>query len=292
MTSEDIIVVAFDGLDKELIDEFQLENIIQEEFGSIDNQTGMKHTYTSELFASFITGTNWKEHGVTKLRKWTNPSVGEFEKKISKLPLSEKTSGLRNAVIESINSLDAKKRKYRKEDLETETIFEKIENSRPIYVPSYNPSPFWIVGADNDPLSFGYSPEETIEHYYTREFRHRKEKLFSELENEIIGPRPFLMCHFHYPDTYQHMCGDKSIGAYNEEKLRKMYNEIDELAGQIKEKALNTGYDRIIFMSDHGLPDENSHNKNAFYSANKELFLDKTPKIMDFHDKILELTNE
>ncbi|WP_414837774.1 alkaline phosphatase family protein [Candidatus Nanosalina sp. VS9-1] len=285
--SENVLVVAFDGLDKELIEEFELENIRQEEFGSIDNQTGMKNIYTSELFASFITGTNWEEHGIEGLNKWKD-SRGEILDTLVPKNLLETKRGL-HRVRETLKSaLDAEETKWEKEDLKVDTLFEKIDNSRPIFVPGYNPSTFWTIEADLRPLGFGKTPAETMEHYDTREFSHRKEKLFSELENEFIPARDFLMMHFHRSDTFHHLYGDKDAN-YDEEKLREMYNEMDELAGEIKEKALEKGYDYIIFMSDHGLPAKIGHNENAFYSSNKELFLDQTPKIMDFHDKVLEL---
>ena len=60
---------------------------------------------------------------------------------------------------------------------------------------------------------------------------------------------------------------------------------MDELAKKIKQKALQKGYERIIFMSDHGLPAEEGHNENAFYSSNKELFGEEKPHITDFYDK-------
>lgn len=65
-----------------------------------------------------------------------------------------------------------------------------------------------------------------------------------------------------------------------------MYKETDKLAGKIKKKALQKGYEKIIFMSDHGLPTEEGHNENAFYSSNKQLFGDEKPRITDFRDEL------
>ncbi|MFB6199569.1 MAG: alkaline phosphatase family protein, partial [Candidatus Nanohaloarchaea archaeon] len=131
----------------------------------------------------------------------------------------------------------------------------------------------------------GYSSQEIVDWWRTREFRYRKNELMRELESEIIGARPLLMAHFHFVDIYQHHFGDKNLGNFDKDKLRKIYLEMDELAGEVKEKAEEQGYDHIIFMSDHGLPTETEHNKNAFYSSNKPLF-DEKPKIYDFYDKI------
>jgi hypothetical protein len=285
--SEKVVVIAFDGLDKKLIEEFGLENLNQQEFGSIDNVSGMSSIKTSELFASFITGKNFEDHGIKGIRKWNSQKVEKTEKIISKLPLSNKTVGLRKAIIESLNRLDAKQRKHLKEDLKCETIFEKVDNSRSMFVPSYNPSVFWVSECDAAPFKFGYSYQEAVKHYDTREHRYRKNQLLSELENEIVGPRDLLMCHIHRSDFHQHMYGNED-SVFDKQKLEKLYTEIDKVAGKIKQKALSSGYDRIIFMSDHGLPTGSSHNENAFYSSNRPLF-EEEPKITDFYDKILHL---
>lgn len=282
------LVIALDGMDKELIDEFDLEHIKQEEYGQIDNQTGLTETFTSELFASFITGKTHEDHGIKGLNRWSNKKVGKVENLIEKIPLSHKTESLRKAVIESINSLEAKKSKYDKSDLKCETIFEEVENSRAMFIPAYNPSPFWVIGSGLKPMKYGFSLDETVEHYDTREFRHRKEQLFKELENDITGARDFLMCHFHRPDIYHHLYGDKEIGAFDQEKLYTLYQELDEFVGEIVERAEDAGYERIIFMSDHGLPTKKGHNENAFYSSNEKLFPAKKPQIVDFHKKLLE----
>jgi predicted AlkP superfamily phosphohydrolase/phosphomutase len=89
--SKKVVVIAFDGLDKDLIEEFGLENLTQQEFGSIDNVSGMSSIKTSELFASFITGKNFENHGVKGIRKWDSQKVEKAEKIVSRLPLSNKT---------------------------------------------------------------------------------------------------------------------------------------------------------------------------------------------------------
>ena len=286
--SDDILVIAFDGLDYDLIEEFDLTEIKQQEFGRLDN-TATGAIKTSELFASFITGKI--STGVSGLKKYQNPKRGQY---IRKFPdyLSENIRGfstLKQILIDVVKP--GERVHYSKEDLKDDTLFEKVSSSRAMFVPSYNPSPFWQIGGLYRALSLDIPVEENVELWRTREFRHRKEELFRELESDILESRPLLMCHFHWPDFYQHMYGDKAVGGFfDKEKLRTMYKEVDELSKEIKLKAENQGYDYVIFMSDHGLPTEKEHNENAFYSCNKELFGDETPHITDFHDKILELT--
>ena len=286
-----VLVVAFDGLDRKLIRDFDLENIFQEEFGSIDVRTDVSSVVTSELFASFITGKTYEEHGVKGLNKWTNSKIDKFEESVSGIKFFDKFYGLRKAIFESINKLNALKRKHRKIDLCSDSLFEHIDNSRAMFVPAYNPSILWGCDSGFKPLRYNYNLKQTANFWDNREYRFRKNKLFKELDSEFTPTRDFLMCHFHKPDIYHHLYGDKNVGIVDEDKLKSMYDEIDKLAKEIKEKALESGYDTVIFMSDHGLPAEKEHNENAFYSCNHELFPDREPHITDFHDKILELIN-
>lgn len=287
MKSEKILLIAFDGLDYNLIKEFCCKNLMLKEFGKINNYTGINEIMTSELFASFITGKYWKEHGIEGL-KISNQTLSSKIVESLYFPLLTKFkfySFLFNILKRFFNY---KKYKPTKRDLKADTIFEKIKNSKAMFVPSYNPSPFWTARADWEPLDLGYSLEEAAESYNGREFRYRKEKFWEELN--LKSTRSFLMCHFHKTDTIQHFFGDRKVGTFDKNKLKKLYKETDKFAKKIYEKALNKGYDYIIFMSDHGLPSEIAHNKNAFYSCNKKLFPNKKPKIIDFYGKFLELT--
>lgn len=290
---EKILVIAFDGLDKELIERFGLQNITQNEFGLIDNSTDMSKRITSELFASFISGKNYEEHGIEGLRK--HDPKEKFLRDLIPRKWARNVTGVGTLedIVKAIVKPDSPV-KYDKEDLKAETLFEMVDNSRAMFVPSYNPSKFWWAGAEMKPLAKGASYEETAKYYDTREFSFRKNELFSELENEFTPTRDFLMCHFHRTDTYQHLFGDRDVGNFDQEKLRKLYHEMDEFAEEIIEKASNKGYNYIIFMSDHGLPEEDSHehNKNAFYSCNRELFVDEKPKITEFFDRIVGLIGE
>ena len=288
--SNNVLVVAFDGLDKELIEEFDLENIQQSEFGAIDNQTGMKHIYTSELFASFITGETHEEHGIEHLTTWEDESKGRIIETVAPKSIVESTRGF-HRIRETLKTLlKTDEVKFSEEHLEEETLFEKIDNSRGMYIPGYNPSVFWQLKAETLPLEYGYGADVAEEFWDTREYEFRKKNLFSELENEIVSPRNFLMVHLHRTDFHQHLYGDPTA-VMDKDKLKKLYQETDDLAGEILEKAEGK-YDIVIFMSDHGLPAKKGHNENAFYSSNTELFPNNTPKLTDFHDKILELTRE
>lgn len=282
------IVIALDGLDYELVKEFELENIIQEETGEINNHEGIKKIKTSELFASFITGETYEEHGVEGLAKWSNPKIQKFEDTVESIWFFDKFRELRQAVFETVSLFNASQRKHTKEDLEAESFFEEMNDSRAMFVPAYNPSMTWVIRAGTAPLKFGFSSEDVVDYWDSREYEHRKRELFSELENDIIPPRDLLMCHFHRPDMHHHMYGDKNLGNFDRFRLKELYEETDEFAREVKKKALEKGYERVIFMSDHGLPEAEGHNRNAFYSSNKPLFPDTIPHITDFHDVLVK----
>lgn len=295
-----ILVIAFDGLDKELIEKYNLEDVRQKEYGTIDNSTNMHSIKTSELFASFITGTNYEKHGLTGIQKgkYQNERKNKF---IDALFPSLLTKNLRGFtalkdIAKEVLRMEKVIERYTKEDIQTDTLFNKIEGSRPMFIPGYNPGMIWRLKTEVEPLKKGYSADRNAEYWDKRSYDVRKKGLFNELKNDILPARGLLMCHFHRPDIYHHFYAhdefhqETAQNGNTHEVLKKLYRETDSLAKEIKEKALNKGYDYVIFMSDHGLPTESAHNENAFYSCNKELFGDETPHITDFHDKILELT--
>lgn len=281
------LIVAFDGLDSELVDEFGLENLVQEETGEINNTAGMSGIMTSELFASFVTGETYESHGAKGLQYYTRGLLGKLLKKVfTNSLLMNNIRGLTRLQEVLLSLFDVRRVRYGKEKLKTDTIFDRVENSRAMFVPGYNPDLFWKTKCESNPLEYGYDSDRYLKFWDNRSYEHRKKSLFSEIS---FMSRPLLMCHFHRVDIHQHVYGDKEAGTYDQDRLYKLYKETDELAGEIKEKALKSGYERIIFMSDHGLPAEDTaHNKNAFYSCNSEIFPDKTPKITEFYDLLLE----
>lgn len=287
MKEKSVLVVAFDGLDRELIEDFGLDTFTDmEEFGLIDNNTNTYKRKTSELFTSFITGKNYGSHEITELWKFSNEKINKFEKIVDDLPFTNSFKGIRHALYQKILRFDCTKRMINKNDYPQKTLFEKIDNSRAFNIPGYNPSPFWskvrsVQLAEHD-------LEDRIPGYYwdVHEYRRRKNQFFSE----ISGYEDLVMAHFHRSDIHQHQYGDKDV-FYDVQRLEKLYKETEELAKNIIERYEND-FDVIIFMSDHGLPTEDQHNKQAFYSCNIDLFSDKTPKITSFHDQILSLTSE
>jgi predicted AlkP superfamily phosphohydrolase/phosphomutase len=279
VSQESILVVAFDGLDKELIEKFELENIQQNEFGPIINHTEVEKIMTPELFASFVTGKSTEEHGIRDRGKWNSEFLNKYEKFLNPLNLLSVKRFFKVFPWVSPDGVTL-------EDHEYDTIFDRIEDSQSLFVPTVSPSITQKVNwehatAVRNPV---LNMEEALE-MIEREFLWRKEVLMREIEENY----DLLMCHLFYPDHIQHHYQDWEMP---DEKKKEVYSEMDKTAAEIKEKAEDK-YDYIIFMSDHGLASKRKelhHNKNAFYSCNKNLFGDEDdPKITDFFDKIVDI---
>jgi predicted AlkP superfamily phosphohydrolase/phosphomutase len=275
-----ILVVAFDGLDKSFIEEYNLENIQQEEFGSVENSEDVERIMTDELFPSFVTGRPTEEHGIRDRGKWNSEFLNKYERFLNPLNL---LSVKRFFKVFPWISKDG----VTLEDHDYDTIFDKIENSKSLFVPTVSPSITQKVNwehatAVRNPVLDMDEALEMIE----REFVWRKKVLMEEIDEEY----DLLMCHFFYPDHMQHHYQDWEMP---DEKKKEVYQRMDETAEEIKEKAEGK-YEYIIFMSDHGFAskrEDEAHNRNAFYSSNVELFPNSELKITDFFDRFMDLVN-
>jgi hypothetical protein len=283
MTSEGgVLVVAFDGMDKELVEEFSPSNIIQEEFGSIDNSTGISKRMTSELFASFITGKTYESHGVKGLskpdKKWKedflNSKIVDYAR--------NNVRGFHRVHQTLKAALRYNSYHYTKDDIQEKTLFDEINASLPLYVPSYNPDPYWSAGIPHK--FFNNLPNQEAINSARRDTQRRlhfgssNSPAFFDITPEFWD---FIMLHLHDPDVFH----DTYTGDLEEE-----YNRLDEIAGQILEFIPDSW--TVIFMSDHGkmMNEKFEHNTNAFYSCNKELFSTEEPKITDFYQKLKSIT--
>ncbi|PSG98641.1 MAG: hypothetical protein BRC29_00760 [Nanohaloarchaea archaeon SW_7_43_1] len=275
-----VLVVTFDGMDKDLIRDYNCENLLgMEEFGTIDNSTGISTIITNELWASFITGKTWKGHGIISKNRPESDFLFEIEK-LNRYKFFRKFMGIRRSIYDNIPFLNSSIRAYDKRDLKSDTLFEKVPSSKAIDVRSYN----LIYNVDMmSGLKKGVSAATKELERFTE---YKKKELFQAMGEEYS----FIMTHFHKPDHIHHWYWE--VG--KNEKVEKTYHEMDELAGEIMDKAEQNEFEKVIFISDHGLPDmqKGAHNENAFYACNHELFGDEKPHITDFHDRILELISQ
>lgn len=273
---KNFLIIAFDGLDYDLIKKYNCKNIQQKEFGKIDNHTGITTIVTSEVFASFITGKTWEEHGIIGLRRPTSDFLYKIEK-LNRYKFFRKFTGLRRSICKNLPFVDGRERDVNKDDLKTSTFFDEIPNSKAIDVPSYNKGYYVKINEFFDLFGIKDAEKEL-----NRFEKCKKRELFEAVDQDYN----LIMAYFHKPDYIQHWYWE--VGKM--EQVKKMYEEMDGLAKEILNRARDK-FDTIIFMSDHGLPDKKGegHNEKAFYSCNKELFPKKVPHITDFYSKILDL---
>lgn len=304
MTDNKLLIIAWDGLDHELVNEFdiQLHEDRLDIQGKIDNDTGVHTRSTSELFTTFITGEYHDKHGVTGLNKYN--TRGELLEKL--FPKHERyykpvKSKIYNFLM---HHTKADKRKYRKEDYKTETMFEEVKHSEAMFVPGYEPGHAWeanLKAHTLDELSHREDPidatKQTIEMIFRKRLRLFEERI-SEDTPEYVLP-DLLMVQFHYPDHIQHIHGVKELGL-DKEILEKVYDRVERESQRLRELAESHGYE-VMFMSDHGLPKKHHHNKNAMFSVSgnfaskinlSEEFEEAEPRIGDWKEKILDYVGQ
>lgn len=267
-----LLVVAWDGLDYKLIKKFGLEHIPQDNIGEIDNNTGIDTRSTSELYTSFITGATHTKHGVTGINKFNDR--GKVLEKVFPAKIRSILPGIKLIYNKLWDLTGADKRKYNKEDYKQNTLFDEIDESKALFVPGYNPGFGWSANLKShtlDELMYKENPMQEAEKTVKMLFDHRWDSLKDVFD---FGDYKLLMVHFHYPDYIQHFYGTKGLN-YDEGVLKGMYNDIDHRAKKVKKWAELYGYD-VLFISDHGLPKNLEHNKQAFYSTSENLDLDLT----------------
>ncbi|MFB6200097.1 MAG: alkaline phosphatase family protein [Candidatus Nanohaloarchaea archaeon] len=270
-----VLLVAFDGMDRELMEEYRCEFLLNmDEVGDIDNSSDTFRIWTTELFTSLITGVNYDEHGVRALSQWDNEKLDDLEKVLERNWFFRKFNGLRKNFWEFLGFENIG---YSRNDYPQDTLFEKIEDSKSIDVPGYDV----LLNKGGDRIST-YGIQGAVKH---QDWIHEKKK--EDLFNAIGEEHDFLMAHFHKLDHYHHWFWEMG----EEEPVKEVYEEFDRFAEEIYDRAKDR-YDYIVFMSDHGLPTKHQHNENAFYGTNKEFFGEKTPKITDFHDRIIDIVGK
>lgn len=281
---EGIMIIAFDGMDVNLIDQYGLENIPMQEFGTIDNATDISRRMTCELFTTFLTGETYQEHGVEGLRRSEaseNSKLPDIRKMIPEKASSTARNLLRkNDTIHGIYSSLATSLspKYNRDDINCKTFLEKIDASKPLFVPVWNPMFEWQCGLPDGGLKSGFNREKVIDR--NRDYTEMRLEKFWNITQDFWD---LVFLHLHDPDLQQDM---------GLEDLKEDYERLDEVAGAILDEF---GDDWVILlMSDHGKIQENhiQHNENPFYSCNIELFSDGVPHIADFHNKILEINDK
>lgn len=277
---DNILVVAFDGLDYEKVRKYGCDELKQEEFGRV-NIRNFDRFGTPWLWASFLTG---KEHNFRTVKKFKNSKIESMETFFWKnvWPM-KKWTGLRTEYI--YKNLGLEMTSHTKEDLEHPAFLDQLDMDA-YYVPAYNEYPFnefaELASTTVESMKDGDVTRSQAFRRHRGFFLRQQEELMNLLDSDFKS----MMFYFKFTDSAQHLLFNEDTNIdymgkkYDTEML---YKEINELAKKIRE---SSNHDLVIFISDHGLSG-GDHNENAFYSSNQEIGLEN-PELTDFQKYLVE----
>lgn len=260
-----VLIVCFDGLEYTLVERGDFPYLKQAEYGKY--AVNVEPLFTPIIWASFITGNPKEKHRISGMMRWDNSFLERFNRSIG-------TFGARvlnnKRVVKTANLFGFHRRRYNKNDYTLPTIFDYANKPIAIGVPAYNQGLEYdeidwllIKSLDNPTL------RRNIEEMAWKVFYKKREKTLNLLKSDW----DLFMVHFMVTDTIQHILW------FREEKIAKLYIEMDKTAKMIEEK-VNEHDCQILIASDHGQL-RGDHTPYGFYSSNKPLEL-KNPKTTDF----------
>lgn len=271
---ERMLVIGFDGLDYKKIKKYNCENLMLEAFGKLDVE-GLP-LKTPLLWATIITGERPEKHGITDMLRFKGRKAQEYDKYLEKFFNFLGYSGLKVRKTVVYHLTGSSMVPPTKKEMKVDSIFEKVADSKPLDIPGYSHYPY-IAGKMNVGAlyrKYPPAPRERVVRDVNAEHLYRKNQLF-----ENIGEHQLVMQHFHYPDWMQHIYSKN-------EKDEEIYEEMDELAGEIMEKVDDKTL--VVFCSDHGLND-GTHRDEAFYAMNTDI--EEPIKVTELLSRALEKVN-
>jgi len=279
-----ILILGIDALEYNLVEEWDLKNLKQEEYGEtilpLKREDGYFYSEPSTLimWPSFITGSTPKKHGVDTIKIYPFNSLYKLYLTISSpssedhlTPIaSQKT--LKRKLADKISHVISQMKLSREPigaDIKSSTMFD-IPNSIHLHVPVYDDDAFpsykkKIVEAIENKA---YMPIFEME--CKKEFNQRTKEVFEWLERK--DEWNLFMQYFFVLDGVQHAFFN------NVKKIAKFYIMFDEFVGKVREKIDDDTL--LLIVSDHG-QHKGIHTTHGFYSSNKPLGL-KNPELIDF----------
>jgi hypothetical protein len=293
------VVLALDGLDYEIVNDYGLSNLKQNKHGFHDVSM-LESTFTPLCFSAIITGKDPRDFGYTTkyiensmnkstLSSYNNlikPFVYIKKKFFPSLNLYKFNKQLQEAKLYD----ELKISRDMNDDMKKLTIFNKLVELgykiNPVSVPSYNES-------------LQRNQRGMVMNLINKNYNVRRESindLFNNIQKEwmkTVTLIPDYYLTFFYvplPDYAHHLCHKKN--EYN--MIIDIYTKLDQLP--LLSELKNLG---IIILSDHGYSHKFNadgkdlsgiHNKKGFWSINRDI--KKVPKTtLDFYTLILNMIN-
>ena len=278
-----VCILALDALEYDLVEEFDLENIKQQEYGKIDVST-FKYLATPIIWASFISGLPPEKHGlgIEAIPQWTNLVIEKLRQLSIKMQLGRikgkgkilEFLGFEHRSLYETTLEEFKKRKI-------QTLFSLIPNSKALSVPPYQK---WIDRETQLLLRQAVEKEEKIsafEEHMWNIFERKRDQYVKIIQE---GNWNLVMAHFMFTDLLGH------IFAGNLTKMFGVYIRAEQLVEDVKKIVGDETL--LLIVSDHGMKTfgkgiYGEHSDHGFYSSNVQLNL-VNPKITDFFDLIVK----
>ena len=294
-----VLILAFDGLEYDLVEKWKLEYLKQEKYCKLEiPDECFKYSLTSRgeivhepwtpfVWSSIVTGKLPTEIGLTEanVQEWDNILLQKLRSLIVKLKLNKRlmTRFLVNDRGKGLEKIGFRKQYFNLiEKSKYPTFFQKIDESLPINVPlvfqlkSLKEEANWKLKLKGEGI------EELVTEIW-KEFR----RVASITSDAIIANKwKLIMSYVRLLDTV----GELQYGRFI--KLHKAYMECNLYAGRVKE--LIEDDTALIILSDHGIegmPNTKygKHSHHAFFSINRNL--SETPRsIIDVFPIVVNLT--
>ena len=275
-----VFILAIDALEHYFVEEWNLKNLMQKTYGSIDvskkyGRNGASRPYTPIVWTSFITGKPPSVHGVDK---WD--TYGKFLDWVrQKTPLSRikgkrKISSKLGILPRFINREDWK-------DKNLSTIFDAIKPSIALFIPAYNERETFR----EDIFLTLWTRTKSIDECVNKIWEIHELRI-KEMYERLNDDWELFMVWFDLADLMGHICYGRRFYEF-----RKAYEVLDDLAFRIKSVLPEDVI--MLIASDHGMKGSEdgvtgTHSNHSFWSLNIET--DWKPKdITDIAPKILEL---
>lgn len=271
-----VLILAYDGLDHDLVETLSLRNILQREHGKVEVPIvgGIDDPSTPIVWTSFITGESPEVHGVDMPQMWDNEFDGlrSFVRRHRGIHNILKRFKVGQKVREATG---ARSSFPSRKNIKVDTFFEVVKPSVALGVPVYNKNleEIYPIG---DVMRARQDPE------YLPVFEERVRGIFDEevkaLFDAIDGEWRLLMVHLHITDLFGH-------AFWGTEKVATLYEEMDLLTKRVKARLRED--DLVLIISDHGMS-KLGHTKKGFYSFNVKIGL-VDPDIKDFFNIVTGL---
>jgi len=269
-----VLIIGLDGLEHSLIEDYDLKNLKQIEYGKVDLLMKKdEEPLTPTIWCNFITGETSDVHGVVAIQKWKYPLLEKIYASLRSFDVKHRGywRGVLFNIFDKMSLFEMRGMRnfFTRQDINCDTIFDDIDSTIAISIPSFNEDEI------NKEL------RRLVVEGRKFELKKRAHEAFAGRRTrflDALNQKPsLLMVHFFLLDLIQHMF------PYDNEYIKKTYERIDSFVGKVKEKLANNEV-FLLIVSDHGLLN-GYHTRYGFYSCNKKLNL-KNPKITDFTDII------